>query len=517
MKDGSMKDSFRRRMAIHEDVPSWKPTTEEVKKLRTHWRRQSSSYFLFDDWGGSLADLQPNQEASRGKKEIGEAAPSSMRMGLLRRASARDRIHRSVSPSPIRKFVSASARSSTKYKKLEKLEEPLHGSGSLHVDEDDLLHEEEGDHAAAVPDVKKRGMPTTTSTKEVTTPEDDPESQWIVYAVGVMVLGVGSSVPFNQMLATDPGSPLFIAFVTHIFLVVCNLQKVLPALIQKGGQSTLPMTYHAACVLLGYSFNVLRADAFVRLPPAVAMILMNCRMMVGMTFDFFALGTRYSYPQVVSAGVVTVGILWSGISTSAAKAAASSATSIIEEEEGPSTVSMMIGAAELLLGMTLITLLTTTVKIGYQRYGECPEEQVFFQHLFALPMFYLVGSQWQQIGPRLEQWVADKDWSKGLLLLSNLMLTFGHTHSLALFTARAPNMLLYQIVDTVKKFSIVVVTALGRAPPFPPTGFWGGSLVLVAGTLQFLSVSQPPKEEDDDEDEMSQSSEEGEIESKKEK
>merc|ERR1712048_993503 len=157
----------------------------------------------------------------------------------------------------------------------------------------------------------------------------------------------------------------------------------------------------------------------------------------------------------------------------------------------------VIGITEMLIALLSLTLLSTLVKIGFNKYGECAEEQIFMQHLFSLPLF-LIPSQWKQIGPRAQLWIDERDWKKMFLLLLNMSLTFGHNVFQAIFAGRAPNLLIYQLVDTVKKFSNVLVTAMLRSPPFPPMGFWGGCLVLVFGTVQFLSASEAPKEESKD-------------------
>uniref|UniRef100_A0A7S2A2C0 Sugar phosphate transporter domain-containing protein n=1 Tax=Ditylum brightwellii TaxID=49249 RepID=A0A7S2A2C0_9STRA len=412
-----------------------------------HWRRRSSSMLVIDDWATSPASLSDFNPASQEERLT----------SMVRRASSRR----------------------------------LLDNQHLHADKSTLLQ-----RRPLMQEVKEKKI----EKEELKTDKDETsKNNWILYAVGVLVMGVGASLPYNAIHSSDPGCSLFIAFVTHIFLVACNLHKVVPSMLKSGGKTTLPFSYHAALVFLSFTFNVLRADASSRLPPAVVMMIMNGRMLIGMVYDFLFWGVRYSFDQVLSAAVITLGIVWSGISTSIASSRSNS------EDKENDILSMAIGAAELVLGLVLITILTTTIKIGFQRYGECPEEQILFQHLLALPMFYLIESQWQQIGPRLDDWMEARDWIKGALLLSILVFTMVHMHSMALFTARAPNLLLYQIVDTVKKFTIVVVTALYRAPPLPPAGFWGGSILLVVGTLRFLSVSQPPKEEDGDDIEEEES------------
>lgn len=75
------------------------------------------------------------------------------------------------------------------------------------------------------------------------------------------------------------------------------------------------------------------------------------------------------------------------------------------------------------------------------------------------------------------------------MLLANLILTFLGVRARLDFVGRAPNALLVQLVETLTKFTQLFATAMVNAPPLPPAGFWGGSGLLVVGTLQFLTAS----------------------------
>jgi len=86
-----------------------------------------------------------------------------------------------------------------------------------------------------------------------------------------------------------------------------------------------------------------------------------------------------------------------------------------------------------------------------------------------------------------------------ILLLCNNALTFGDRQVSVQMSGRAPNLLIVQLVETMKKFSSLLLTALINAPPLPPIGFWGGSVMLILGTVQFLSSSDctPDFQEED--------------------
>ena len=64
------------------------------------------------------------------------------------------------------------------------------------------------------------------------------------------------------------------------------------------------------------------------------------------------------------------------------------------------------------------------------------------------------------------------------------------------FAGRAPNLMLVQLVATLQKFATILVTAFMAAPPYPSLYFWLGSVLLLIGTLSFLSASDAPKRKD---------------------
>ena len=76
-----------------------------------------------------------------------------------------------------------------------------------------------------------------------------------VYAVASVVLGTASVVPYNSLLRLDPGCPLFVSFVLHCAIVVAYLPRARELL----GQRQIPLSYHLSIVVLGYTFNTLKA------------------------------------------------------------------------------------------------------------------------------------------------------------------------------------------------------------------------------------------------------------------
>mmetsp|Transcript_68648 Transcript_68648/g.223367 ORF Transcript_68648/g.223367 Transcript_68648/m.223367 type:complete len:464 (+) Transcript_68648:111-1502(+) len=332
-------------------------------------------------------------------------------------------------------------------------------------------------------------MPTDILEEDEEEKEGGGQPSYMRSAAMAMVLNVLSVLPYVKILAADPGSPMFISFVTHLFVVAINIHKA-PKLFMN---RQLPILYHVAFVGLAYVFNFLKGDSFARLPTAVAMVMMNLQMLVGMLVQGIFFRVRFSLGQVSGCAIVTLGVVLVGLS--ARKPSSSFSSGAAEADQ---SWQFLIGTVELLGGLAAVVFLSNLTKTAFSKYGECVDEQMFFQHLFGIPLFF-IGSQWERIGPRISKWGAKGDWWLIGMLLSNLAFTFAGSKARVTFVGRAPNGLLVQLVETLTKFISLFATALLNAPPFPPMGFWGGSGVLVLGTLQFLTASDAPERDDDEE------------------
>jgi len=181
---------------------------------------------------------------------------------------------------------------------------------------------------------------------------------------------------------------------------------------------------------------------------------------------------------------VTMGAVWAG---SAARKQAPSG----DVELG----QFLLGASELLASLVALTLLNMAIRAAFERYGERVDEQIFIQHLCALPLF-MVGGQWHsKILSRALAWARARDAWRAMLLMVNVLCTSGDRAASIQVTGRAPSLLVGQLVQTLKRFLNVFVTALLCAPPLPDAGFWAGALLLVLGTAQFLSASNEIRED----------------------
>merc|ERR1712048_904515 len=109
-----------------------------------------------------------------------------------------------------------------------------------------------------------------------------------------------------------------------------------------------------------------------------------------------------------------------------------------------------------------------------------------------MPLFILSG-QGGRIGPGFVDWMSNRRWLLMAYLFAHVVFAFYDRSLDSHVVSRAPSILLAQLVQTLKKFSILLVTVLLNAPPWPIATFWLGTLLLLAGTGLFLAASEDPR------------------------
>jgi len=220
-------------------------------------------------------------------------------------------------------------------------------------------------------------------------------------------------------------------------------------------------------------------------------LISNMRMVIGMLVQFAFTRQWYSRAQVLGVVIVTVGIATAGNAMQQAGVAQS-------RPDSSGTLNFIIGVAEVLLSSLSYALYTSVLKVAFTRFGDCTDEQVFVTHVCALLVAF--PSQWDKVGPRLVEYTSKVDTWLLCVFLTGVLLNVASRWICTLLAGRAPNLLMTQLVHTMDGFLQLLVAALLRSPPWPPLGFWGGSSVLILGTLQYLRASGDPSEGADEEE-----------------
>lgn len=353
------------------------------------------------------------------------------------------------------------------------------------------MHPESSNHLEDLVPHRERSISAIArrASRRTLVPGDDDHSKehgsFLSAALTSVGLGVFSVVPYNVLLQGDPGSPLFISFALHVAVVAAYIPRAVQILRNR----KFPILYHAGIVAFMCLFTSLKSDAYVRLPASVCMLLSNLRMLVGVAVQYALFRKVYSRPQLVGVAVVTAGIAWAGHSMQQQQAASKSAVTSASGG-GDVNAALLVGVLEILGASVSLALVNVLIKQANFKYGESLEEQIFLQHLCVIPVVF--PTQWDRVGPRCSSWVQNGDYWLLFNLALSVASTFGARRAAAAMAGRSPNLLMTQLVQTMECFMQLLVTAMFRVPPLPPSGFWLGSAMLVGGTVHYLSCSDVP-------------------------
>lgn len=327
--------------------------------------------------------------------------------------------------------------------------------------------------------LRKGGATSSEADVRAETPRD---KSWMWIAFLSVIFSIAALIPYNMLLAADPGSPPFLGFCTFLAYIFLNSPSLPSAILRP----SLPFRYHVAFAGLGLMFGIFHASAWMLLPGSLCVLLMNVQMLLAMLLERIFWKTTYSAQQILGAVAVAVGVAMAGCATGAESTEPGAADSTPQD-----VMQYASGITQMVLALLCLAVGGMLLKVAFERYGEHVQEQIVMQHLLGLPAFFLLGSQWEQIAPRLTTWTSgEKTHLLGLLVL-NLLFTVLHQWANVQFTARTPSLAVFNFVDALKKFLGLFLTAMINAPPFPAMGFWCGTLVLILGSLLFASASTP--------------------------
>ncbi|KAJ7159827.1 UAA transporter [Mycena crocata] len=158
----------------------------------------------------------------------------------------------------------------------------------------------------------------------------------------------------------------------------------------------IPLTPYLVQVILFYLISLLNNAAFsYHIPMSVHIIFRSGGLVISMILGWLITGKRYTFAQIVSVLLVTLGVVCTTLSASGTNPVATDA----------STNTYVQGIAILTLALLLSGFLGLVQDYTYSRYGRPPpgsqpksggsttatwQESMFYLHFLALPMFFFV-------------------------------------------------------------------------------------------------------------------------------
>lgn len=147
------------------------------------------------------------------------------------------------------------------------------------------------------------------------------------------------------------------------------------------------------------------------------------------------------------------------------------------------------------IAVSILAFLVSASGYALKKFSAEIPEQIFRQHLFALPLFLL---QWDSIGPRFEIW-ADTKHSFSfyffsiptlylLLMATTVFAQINRYMSTVLSVEAGP--LECQLVTAATKTIVLLVSLLYfNAPPYPPLMVWAGVVMQLIGSLMYAKLT----------------------------
>ncbi|TFK40700.1 UAA transporter [Crucibulum laeve] len=217
-------------------------------------------------------------------------------------------------------------------------------------------------------------------------------------AVLSMVLGgcCANVWAYEQLLMLNPRIGSALTFSQMLFITAQSLPSFI--LFPKSGKfpklksRQVPLGIWGLQVLVLIAGSLLNNWAFAyNVPLTIQIVFRSAGLAVSMLFGFLFLKKRYSLMQVMSVGIVTLGVVLATLSRPSSGSNASKSTSTPED-----MTRYFTGIGMLVVSLFCTATLGILQEQTYKKYGPCWKEGVFYTHLLSLPMFIFLRADIKQ-------------------------------------------------------------------------------------------------------------------------
>ncbi|WWD20233.1 hypothetical protein CI109_104709 [Kwoniella shandongensis] len=205
------------------------------------------------------------------------------------------------------------------------------------------------------------------------------------------------------VLKSHPKAGTFLTFAQFLYVAIQNLSSQLEFRRTKGGltyprlkERKVPLKRWLVQVVLFLAISLMNNYAFgLKIPVTVHIIFRSGGLCVSMLVGHFAGGRRYSLGQVLSAIMITVGIVLATLSAPHRKSPKPSPSEAVKIASAPSSSTSLIpdeleyvaGIALLAAALFLSAFLGLWQESTYRVYGKQWKEALFYGHFLSLPFF----------------------------------------------------------------------------------------------------------------------------------
>jgi len=211
----------------------------------------------------------------------------------------------------------------------------------------------------------------------------------VMNIIAVLISGFLCSIPFEIMIRADEKSGYFTALFLHLYTVLEGVPKACTN--NYLWSSKLPISWHLLFMTLSFLFVKFKTEAMENMSMPLFIIGSNMQVVTGVIVGTLFESKRYSSPQILSVLLVTCGCI----------------TATMNWREmffDKGFMRTLYGFVCIITAVSILTFLVSASGFASKKFNADIPEQIFRQHLFAIPLFLL---EWDSIGPRFSRW-ADK-------------------------------------------------------------------------------------------------------------
>lgn len=245
---------------------------------------------------------------------------------------------------------------------------------------------------------------------------------------------IGSALTFSQMMFISLQS--FPSFVTR------SPDTWIPRLKPR----QVPLKNWATQVLVLSTGSLLNNWVFAfNVPLTVLMVFRSAGLPVSMLFGFFFMKKRYSFVQVFSVIMVSLGVTIATFSRPRSGAPSQSNSDVQQYS---------VGIVMLILSLLCTGFLGMLQEKTYQRYGPCWKEGVFYTHCLSLPIFLFLVQDVRQGLASLSEPTETSAGTPWLILAGNLVTQLICVSGVNRLTSRVSSVSTNLVLTTRKAISL---------------------------------------------------------------
>lgn len=310
----------------------------------------------------------------------------------------------------------------------------------------------------------------------------------VFVTIVLMFIGCCSNVFFLELLTNAlPGSGNIITFAQFLFISIKGFIFESRFGTKK---PKIPLSKYLNLVVMFFIVSVLNNYALnFNISMPLHMIFRSGSLIANMVLGIILLNKKYTLREYVSIILITAGIILATLASS--KQSYSKNGELVESNELVAFIWWILGIAMLTFALLLSAGMGLIQENLYKTHGKYPDEALYYNHVLALPAFFLfykdISNQitlFNQSDPVNLIFISmPLIW---LYLIGNTLTQYLCISSVFVLTTECTS-LTVTLVLTLRKFLSLIISIIYFKNPFTLL-HWIGTIMVFLGTLMFTNV-----------------------------